>query len=102
MRLEHITAHKENQLTELLLNEKPTFVLVTLTEGEKYGSEIAEQIDTTYAHTVKIIKQLKQKGLVRTEKDGRKKYVFLTEKGRELANDCTNLVNTTDSLEATA
>lgn len=102
MQLEQTTATKQNHITELLLNEKPVFVLVTLTDGEKYGSEIADEIDTTYAHTVKILSDLKERGLVRSEKDGRKKYIFLTEKGRELANSCTNLVNTANVLEASA
>lgn len=73
---------------DLFIKEKPSKALVTIRRnqtGEIYGSMVSTKIDTTYAHTVKILAQLEDHGLIRTEKKGRKKLLELTEKGDEYA-----------------
>lgn len=75
------------ELEEFFLNRKPVEILVSLRQqtSDNYASEISRQIDATYSHTVKVLKRMKESGLVRFRKKGRKKEVLLTEKGEELS-----------------
>ncbi|PSH00790.1 MAG: hypothetical protein BRC30_01680 [Nanohaloarchaea archaeon SW_7_46_7] len=75
-------------MKEIFLNEKPVMTLVTIRKSRKeiYGSIISRKIDTTYAHAVKIISQLEDEGLIKSEKQGRKKILTLTEKGERYAD----------------
>ena len=72
----------------MFLNEKPVMALVTIRRSRKdiYGSIVSKEIDTTYAHAVKIISKMEDKGLVKSHKDGRKKILGLTEEGKEYAD----------------
>lgn len=69
------------------LNEKPAMALVTVKNANEsvIVSEVAKNIDTTYAHTVKIITKLEDNGLVKSEKKGREKHLYTTDKGTEYA-----------------
>lgn len=80
-------------MKELFLNEKPVLALVTIyRQDETYGSKVAREIDTTYAHTVRIIQRLNDEELIRSRKDGRKKLVRLTEQGEQYAAQFDRLV----------
>jgi len=76
----------------LFLNEKPARLLIELLKGDDYGSSLSKKIDTTYAHTTKILGQLEDYGFTTTTKEGRKKTHTLTEKGREKAEALRELV----------
>jgi len=82
-------------MKDFFLNEKPVMALVTIRKhrGEVYGSLISKKIDTTYAHTVKILSRMEENDLVETEKKGRKKILSLTEKGEEYADNFIQLMN---------
>ena len=69
------------------LREKPVKILLGLrNEGNKsYASSLAKYANCTYAHAVKIIDVLEKYGLVDVEKDGRIKYIKLTDEGEEIA-----------------
>lgn len=69
------------------LKEKPVLTLLSIknSNGKTYCSKISDGIDSTYAHTVKIMSKMKDLGLVETQKEGRKKIVTLTEKGERQA-----------------
>lgn len=81
-------------MKEFFLNEKPVMALVTIRQKRQdvYGSIISKEIDTTYAHTVKIVSRLEENGLIRTEKDGRK-ILNLTEEGKEYSDHFIQLLN---------
>jgi DNA-binding MarR family transcriptional regulator len=49
-------------------------------DGE-YPSNLAKELNITYSHVVKILKQLVAKGWVKPEKSGRIIYYHLTDKG---------------------
>ncbi len=68
---------------EFFLNEKPVMALVTIRKNrdDVYGSLISKKIDTTYAHTVKILSRMEDLGLIKSRKEGRKKILELTSKG---------------------
>lgn len=63
------------------------FILFLLSENEKLTmGEISEQINRDKSTTTVLIKKLLEEGLVQTQnctKDSRKKYISLTEKGKE-------------------
>ena len=74
-------------MKEFFLNEKPVMALVTIRRSREdiYCSVISREIDTTYAHTVKIVSRLEEEDLLKSEKKGRKKILELTEEGEECA-----------------
>jgi DNA-binding MarR family transcriptional regulator len=73
----------------IFLKEKPTRALILLRDKSKrwYISLLAKEVDTTYPHMVKLVRVFEQLGLIRTVKDGRTRYIELTEQGDELAHD---------------
>jgi DNA-binding MarR family transcriptional regulator len=83
-----------DKLKGFFLNEKPVMALVTIRRQreEVYGSIISKKIDTTYAHTVKILSRLEENGLIETEKKGRKKILTLTDKGETYADNFIDLL----------
>lgn len=82
-------------MEEIFLNEKPVKALVVIrrSRDEIYGSVVSRKIDTTYAHTVKIISQLEDEGLIQSEKKGRKKILTLTDKGERYADLFIEMLN---------
>lgn len=76
-----------SELTELYLNEKPVMALVMIynSDGETFCREISNDIDSTYAHTVKIISKFKKLGVLNTRTHGRKKMLSLTKEGERQA-----------------
>lgn len=79
-----------SELSDLLLNEKPARALIEIkNQSEPYGSSISSNIDTTYAHTNKIlskIESLEDPVVLESEELSRKKIYSLTDEGREIAN----------------
>ncbi len=66
--------------------EKSRDVLLNLGEsGGAYVTEVSRAINGTYAHVFNIIKDFEKLGIVSSKKEGRIKFVKLTEKGSELA-----------------
>ena len=47
---------------------------------------ISKKTDITYSHVVNIINLLLKEKIVETRKEGRNKYVTLTEKGQKILN----------------
>lgn len=72
--------------------------LVTLRRNmreEMYGGLISKKIDTTYAHTIKILSKLEDESLIESRKEGRKKVLDLTEEGMVCAD---KLIDCMDAL----
>ncbi len=73
-------------MKNVFFQEKSRDVLLNLEEtGGAYITEVSRAINGTYAHIFNIIKDLEQLGIVSSKKEGRIKFVKLTEKGSELA-----------------
>ena len=83
---------------EFFIKEKPFMALVTIRRARDdiYGSMISRKIETTYAHTIKIVSKLEEKGLIKSRKDGRKKILELTPKGERYADAFLNLIEVMD------
>jgi len=73
------------KLEEIFLRKKPVHLLVSLLGSKKYVSVVAKEIDCTYSHVVKLLNELKKYGLIEFEKEGRVKYLTLTQEGTEVA-----------------
>ncbi|HEY3362693.1 MAG TPA: MarR family transcriptional regulator [Methanosarcina sp.] len=70
---------------KLFLQEKPTRALLFIgSTGKTYASVISREIDSTFAHTTRILAKMEQCGLIRFTFEGRIKFVELTEYGREV------------------
>lgn len=84
----------DSDMKDFFLKEKPVMALVTIRREreEIYCSVISRRIDTTYAHTVKIISRLEDIGMVESNKKGRKKILELTPKGEKFADTFLDLL----------
>jgi predicted transcriptional regulator len=76
-------------IEELFLRKKPVRLLLNIKMGgsPKYISVLAKDTDCTYSHTVKLLDIFKALGIVEFDKQGRIKYVKLTQDGMDLGND---------------
>lgn len=77
---------KNTKIQNLFLQERPAQILLTLSELKgPYISTIAKGADCTFAHASRTLKKMKKLGLVSFTREGRMKYVRLTEKGKRVA-----------------
>jgi DNA-binding transcriptional ArsR family regulator len=83
----------ERSIARLLLHEKPAGIILSLRDKEKkYPTVLSKENDCTYTHTLKILEELRGFGLVEFEKDGRIKFVTLTETGEDVAHELEGLI----------
>ena len=83
----------ERDIVKLLLHEKPAGIILSLKSKEKkYASVLSKENNCTYTHTLKILDELRDYGIVGFEKDGRIKYVTLTDLGEDVAHELEGLV----------
>lgn len=89
------------KLEELFLHTKPSRILVQLNHPnrENYTAEIASEVGCTYSHAVRVVQKMEKEGLVHTHREGRKKPVELTQKGREIAEPLSELIHLLDAHE---
>ncbi len=79
---------EENAFELVFMHAKPVKMLVSLkSESVRYASQVAKTVDCTYSHTVKVLENFKDLGLVKFEKKGRIKIIKLTDVGLEVAHD---------------
>lgn len=70
---------------KLFLQEKPTLALLFIgSKDQTYASVISKEIDSTFAHTTKILSKMEHCGILRSTSEGRIKFVELTEYGRKV------------------
>jgi len=78
---------KKNNMVSLFLREKPVKLLLALSTADKrpkYVSTLSKEINCTYSHTVRLLEQFRELGLVKFTKVSRVKYIELTEDGKDL------------------
>ena len=75
------------QMFHVFFRDKPALLLISLRNAtnDVYASTVAKQIDCTYSHVVKILKEMEQAKLISFNKTGRLKLLTLTKKGQEVA-----------------
>ncbi len=71
------------------LRERPSSVLLLLrdTSKEWYISSLSRKAGLAYPHTMKILEQYSNLGIIEYGKNGRKKTVKLTEKGKNISSN---------------
>ncbi len=78
---------------QLFLQEKPTLALLAIWSFQKtYASVITKEINSTFAHTTKILSKMEEYGLVKFTMEGRVKYVELTESGFKVVEALKDLI----------
>jgi predicted transcriptional regulator len=83
----------DRNIVNLLLHAKPAGIVLSLRDKEKkYPTVLSKENDCTYTHTLKILDELRGYGLVEFDKDGRIKYVKLTDLGEDVAHELEGLV----------
>jgi len=89
-----ISLSSKSELEEMFLRKKPVKLLMALKLGGpvKYISMLSKETDCTYSHTVKLLENFKNLGLVSFDKIGRVKYIKLTLDGEELAGYFENVL----------
>jgi len=86
-------------LTTLLLHEKPTGIIMSLKGIDgKYASVLSKENDCTYTHTLKILKILEENDIITSSKEGRIKFIKLTDKGEDVAHELEGLVRYLERL----
>ena len=89
-------------IINLLLHEKPAGIMLSLRSKEKkYPTVLSKENDCTYTHTLKILEELMEYGLVEFEKDGRIKFVKLTELGEDVAHQLEGLIRYLERISKT-
>lgn len=88
----------ESVFKKLFLQEKPSEMLVFLKQGDdpNYATEVSKGVDCTYSHTIKVLDQFNDMGLVEFSKEGRIKLIELTDDGEEIAHDIEGLIRKFD------
>lgn len=78
----------------LLFKDKQVRLLsiLTTTNKEWHISDLAKEAGVTYIHTSKFIRKCEDYGIVGTEKHGRMKRLFLTEKGNYIAKNVAGIM----------
>ena len=76
----------KDKLGMLLFKEKQVKLLTTLIEEKEWHiADLAKATGVTYIHTSNFVNRCERMGIMGSEKHGRIKRVFLTEKGMEVA-----------------
>ena len=84
---------RSDAIKRLFLQEKPIEILISIKKMKlPYASRILKEVDTTFAHAVKILSTMEDLGLVESEKAGRIKHLKLTPHGEAIAESLDNFL----------
>lgn len=74
------------------LQDKPARILLEMSKNKRtYPADISKALAATYSHIVRVIQKLEEYGLVESQKEGRTKYIKLTETGQQVAHNLEGL-----------
>ena len=81
----------------IILKEKQIKIILLLLKQEKnnYISDIAKLTGVSYVHVSRFLSACEDKKLISYEKHGRIKSIFLTDKGKEVANHIEKILEIT-------
>ena len=88
----NIIVSKQKKFIKLMFKSKPLLLLLSLRDGPKYATIISKRIDCTYSHTIKLLDEFEKLGLVKFEKRGRIKLVYLTNEGEKVLKGVEELL----------
>ena len=79
-------------ILSFFLQDKPARILLEMGKTDRtYPADISKALAATYSHIVRVIQKLEEYGLVSSEKEGRTKYIKLTETGQQVAHHLQGL-----------
>lgn len=84
-----------NELVDIFFREKPIMILLSLKNSKNnkmYASLISKEVDCTYSHVVKVLKEFEKYELISFKSDGRLKHIKLEDKGKEIASEFEKLI----------
>lgn len=92
-----------DDIKELFFNKKTVEILLSMLEDEKprYPTVIAEEVGSIYPHVFNILKELEDSGLVESYKEGRIRFIRLTEEGRKITEKFKELYSNLDAFQDT-
>jgi len=84
----------ETEHENIFLKEKPCKILIEINnpQTDNYPSEIAKKTGCTYSHTVRLVQRMEKKDLINSQKEGRRKMLELTDKGRRVAKSLSDAI----------
>ncbi|MFB6208959.1 MAG: hypothetical protein ABEJ56_02355 [Candidatus Nanohaloarchaea archaeon] len=87
--------------SDIYLKEKPVMTLITIHQSDEdiFCGKVSGEIDSAYAHKVKIVSRLKEMEIIETKQVGRKKLLSLTDQGSEQAEHLINLIKVSEKNE---
>ena len=79
----------------LLFKDKQAKLILNLTNDGKewYLSNLAKDSEVTYIHTSRFVSRCEKLGIIGSERHGKIKRVFLTEKGKAIAQSIQGILN---------
>jgi len=81
-----------DDILSFFLQDKPARILLEMGKSDRtYPADISKALAATYSHIVRVIQKLEEFGLVESEKEGRTKYIKLTELGQQVAHHLQGL-----------
>jgi len=76
-----------NQIFKIIFRRIPIEIILSLKNNKRRNkSVIARDINSTYVRTNKILRDLKEIGLVSFKREGRQNIIILTKKGNRVAD----------------
>jgi len=92
-----------DDILSFFLQDKPARILLEMTRNDRtYPADISKALAATYSHIVRVIQKLEEYGLVESEKEGRTKYIKLTELGQQVAHHLEGLEMTLKNMNEEA
>jgi len=85
---------ENDEMLKIFLREKPVQIALSLKKSrrKRYASQIAKEADCTYSHTVRVLGEMQEKGLIDFNKDGRLKLIELSPIGDQIVDTLNELV----------
>ncbi|MHC1567560.1 MAG: MarR family transcriptional regulator [Candidatus Syntropharchaeia archaeon] len=81
------------RVEQLFLQSKPVRILLSIERMERpYAHRIAKEVDATFSHTINVLSEMEDLGLIKFSKSGRTKYIELTDYGKKIVEAFKNLI----------
>lgn len=79
----------------LLFKDKQVKLILTLANSgrEWHIADLAKEAKVTYVHTSKFISKCEEAGIIASERHGRVKMLYLTDKGKEIAVSAASIMS---------
>lgn len=79
----------------LIFKDKQARLILMLADASKewYLSNLSKETKVTYVHTSRFVTRCESAGIIDSERHGKIKRLFLTEKGKSIAQEMQGIIN---------